>query len=57
MNKVKQEIARATAAVQSPEFKAQMVDLQAHMQQLHDNMAELREHMKTLSREIEKSPM
>ena len=57
MNRVKQEIARATAAVQSPEFKAQMVDLQAHMQQLHDNMAELREHMKTLSREIEKSPM
>ena len=57
MNRVKQEIARATAASHSPEFKAQMADLQAHMQQLHDNMAELREHMKTLSREIEKSPM
>ena len=57
MDKIKQEIAQATAAVHTPEFKAQMAELQAHMQQLHDNMAELREHMKSLNHEVEKSPM
>ncbi len=55
MEKIKQEVAAATAAVHTPEFKAQMAELQAHMEQLHDTMAELREHMKTLNREVEKS--
>jgi hypothetical protein len=55
MDKIKREIAQATANVHTPEFKAQMADLQAHMQQLHDNMAELSEHMKRLNHEVEKS--
>lgn len=55
MEKVRQEIAQAAAAVHTPEFQAQMAELQSHIQQLHDNMAELREHMKTLNREAEKS--
>jgi beta-lactamase regulating signal transducer with metallopeptidase domain len=55
MDKIKQEVAKATAIVHSPDFQAQMAELQAHMQQLHDNMAELREHMKDLDHEIEKS--
>jgi len=55
MEKIKQEIAQASAAVHTPEFKAQMAELQAHMQELHDNMAQLREHMKALNHEVEKS--
>lgn len=55
MEKIKHEIAQASAAVHTPEFKAQMVELQTHIQQLHDHMAELREQMKSLNREVEKS--
>lgn len=55
MEKIKQEIAQATAAVHTPEFKAQMVELQGHIQQLHDHMAELRAQMKALNHEVEKS--
>ena len=55
MEKIKQEIAQATAAVHTPEFKAQMVELQNHIQLLHDHMAELRAQMKALNHEVEKS--
>jgi beta-lactamase regulating signal transducer with metallopeptidase domain len=55
MEKIKQEIAQASAAVHTPEFKAQMVELQSHIQQLHDHMAELRAQMKALNHEVEKS--
>jgi len=55
MEKIKQEIAQATASVHGPEFKAQMAELQNHIQQLHDHMAELRAQMKVLNHEVEKS--
>lgn len=55
MEKIKQEIAQATASLHSPEFKAQMVELQNHIQQLHDHMAELRAQMKVLNQEVERS--
>ena len=55
MEKIKQEIAQATAAVHTPEFQSQMAELQTHIQQLHDNMAALRNQMKAINREVEKS--
>ncbi len=55
MEKIRQEIAQATASVHTPEFRQQMSDLQNHLQQLQDNMSQLRAQMKSLNHEVERS--
>ncbi|HMA52774.1 MAG TPA: M56 family metallopeptidase [Magnetospirillaceae bacterium] len=55
MEAIRKQVSEATANVNTPQFKAQMAELQAHMKELHEHMAELRDHMKEINKEMEKS--